>query len=152
MAAAYSFFNFTATMVGPAAVINLGFGAAVAEEGLTVSMAGDKNTLTMGADGEGMHNLHADKSGSIIVRLLKTSPTNAALNAAYNAQTTNPLLHGVNTILIRDPNRGDVVSAREVAFKKLPDLAWAKDGGMNEWAFDATKIDMVLGTGTPAAA
>jgi len=41
-------------------VIDLGYGAAIAEEGITFAMAGDKNTMTIGADGEGMHSLHAD--------------------------------------------------------------------------------------------
>lgn len=148
----YSFFNFTASMVGPGVVTQLGYGAAVAEEGLTLEMEGDKNSVTMGADGEGMHNLHCAKNGTVTIRLLKTSPVNAVLQSAYNAQTINPLLHGQNVILIRDPNRGDVASARQVAFKKIPNITYAKDGGMNEWRFDAIKIDTVLGSGTPAIA
>jgi hypothetical protein len=32
-----------------------------------------KNTMTVGADGEVMHSLHAGKSGTITVTLLKTS-------------------------------------------------------------------------------
>ncbi len=39
-------------------------------------MGGPKNTMTIGADGEVMHSLHADKSGTVTVNLLKTSPTN----------------------------------------------------------------------------
>lgn len=148
--AVYSFINFTASIVGPGLVANIGYGAAVAEEGATVEYEGDKNTLTVGADGSGMHNLHAAKNGTITIRLLKTSPTNALLQVAYNAQTINPLLHGVNTITIRDPNRGDVVTAREVAFKKVPNLTWARDGGFNEWRFDAVYIDTVLGVGQPS--
>ena len=35
----------------------------------------------------GMHSLHADKSGTITVNLLKTSPTNAKLSVMYNAQS-----------------------------------------------------------------
>ncbi len=32
--------------------------------------------MTVGADGEVMHSLHAGKSGTITVTLLKTSPVN----------------------------------------------------------------------------
>lgn len=148
--ATYSFMNMTCSMVGPAIAANLGYGAAVAEEGISFEMEGDKNTLTVGADGEGMHNLHAAKNGIVAVRLLKTSPTNALLQAAYNAQSINPALWGINTIVLRDPNRGDVGSAREVAFKRIPVLTWAKDGGMNEWRFDAISIDVLLGIGIPS--
>ena len=147
--AVYSFMNFTCSVVGPGMVADLGYGAAVAEEGVTIELEGDKNTLTMGADGEGMHNLHAAKNGILTVRLLKTSPTNSVLSTAYAAQTTSPLLHGLNVFVIRDPNRGDIISARNGAFKKMTNLVFAKDGGMNEWRFDVIKVDVVLGNGNP---
>ncbi|MDI8107039.1 PfkB family carbohydrate kinase, partial [Salmonella enterica subsp. enterica serovar Anatum] len=43
--------------------------------------------FAIGADGEVMHSLHADKSGTVTVNLLKTSPTNKKLSLAYNAQS-----------------------------------------------------------------
>ena len=48
----YSFQDVVATLVGPTGTVNLGYGAAVAEEGITVEMAGDKNTMMIGSDGE----------------------------------------------------------------------------------------------------
>lgn len=143
--ATYSFQDVQATLVGAGGVINLGNGAAVSDEGITIAMAGDKNTMVIGADGEGMHSLHADKSGTVTVRLLKTSPTNAKLQALYLAQTASSALHGQNVIVITNPQSGDVTTARSCAFKKKPDLVYAKEGGMMEWTFDALKIDTVLG-------
>lgn len=35
-----------------------------------VAMGGPKNTMTIGADGEVMHSLHADKSGTIDAGLI----------------------------------------------------------------------------------
>ncbi|MBU9403923.1 DUF3277 family protein, partial [Burkholderia multivorans] len=61
--ATYSFQDVTATIVGPGGAFSLGYGSANAEEGITIAQAGDKNTMTVGADGEVMHSLHADKSG-----------------------------------------------------------------------------------------
>lgn len=72
----YSFMDVTATLTGPTGSIDLGYGSASSEEGIVVAMGGPKNTMTIGADGEVMHSLHADKSGTITVNLLKTSPTN----------------------------------------------------------------------------
>ncbi len=43
---------------------------------ITVTQWAAQNTMTIGADGEVMHSLHADKSGTVTVNLLKTSPTN----------------------------------------------------------------------------
>ena len=142
----YSFQDIAATLAGPTGVLDLGYGAAVAEEGITIAMAGDKNTMMIGADGEGMHSLHADKSGTVTVRLLKTSPQNAKLQAMYDAQSLAPALWGNNVIVVRNPRTGEVTTARSCAFKKKPDLAYAKDGNILEWVFDSIKIDTVLGT------
>lgn len=141
----YSFQDHNATLVGAGAVIDLGAGAGVSDEGITIEMAGDKNTMTVGADGEGMHSLHADKSGTVTVTLLKTAPANAKLMALYNLQTNTTSLHGQNVITITNPQTGDVVTCRQCAFRKLPTNAYAKDGGTNAWTFDVIKIDQVLG-------
>ncbi|MFX9073367.1 phage protein, partial [Acinetobacter baumannii] len=67
----YSFMDTQCTLASDDGVIDLGYGAGVADEGITIAMAGDANTMTIGADGEGMHSLSANKSGTVTVRLLK---------------------------------------------------------------------------------
>lgn len=148
--AVYSFLSVQATIDGPGGNFAIGNGAASSEEGITFAYTEDKNTMTIGADGQGMHSLHAGKSGTVTVRLLKTSPMNAALMQMYNLQTANPALHGANTLTVRDTFRGDVAVARECGFKKAPDITWAKEGGINEWTWDAIYLDETLGVGTPA--
>lgn len=143
--ATYSFQDYSATLVGAGAVIDLGAGVGVSDDGITVEMAGDKNTMTVGADGEGMHSLHSDKSGTVTVTLLKTAPANAKLMALYNLQTNSSALHGQNVITITNPQTGDVVTCRQCAFRKLPPNVAAKDGGTNAWTFDVIKVDQVLG-------
>ncbi len=147
---AYSFLDVTMTLSGPGGSVNLGRDSGAAEEGVTVEMAEDKNTLIVGADATPMHSLHAGKSGIIRVRLLKTSPRNAQLSTMYNIQTVTSALHGINVVVIRDVARGDFISARSVAFKRHPNFAAAKVGNVLEWAFDAGYIDMLLGDGNPA--
>jgi hypothetical protein len=142
----YSFQDVQATLVGPTGIVNLGYGAAASDEGISIDMAGDKNTMLIGADGEGMHSLHADKSGSITVRLLKTSPTNAKLQAMYDAQTLSSGLHGQNLITITNTASGDITTARSCAFKKKPSLNYKKDGDIIEWVWDSIKVDTILGT------
>lgn len=145
MSKAYSFLNTQCTIVGPGGSFSLGYGAGVAEEGITIEMAGDKNTMTVGADGTPMHSLHADKSGTATVRLLKTSPVNQQLMQMYDLQTTDASLHGQNLIRLSNTAAGDVTSCRAVAFKKKPSNVYAKDGGMNEWIFDCGAVDTLLG-------
>ncbi len=143
--ATYSFLDTSAAIVGPGGAINLGQGAATSEEGITIEPSGDIDTMTIGADGTPMHSLHADKSGSIIVRLLKTSPTNQKLSLMYALQTASASTHGQNTITLANSNTQDVITCQQVAFKKAPSLTYAKEGGMNEWAFSAGIIDRTLG-------
>lgn len=144
--ATYSFLNVNATLVGPTGTVDLGSGSANSDEGISIDMAGDKNTMLIGADGEGMHSLHADKSGAITVRYLKTSPKNAVLQAMYDAQTSSSTLHGQNLITVTNTGSGDVTTARSCAFKRKPSIHYRKDGDIMEWVFDSIKIDSILGT------
>ena len=143
--ATYSFLDVTASLTGPTGVIDLGQGSANSEEGITQTKGGNKNTMTIGADGEVMHSLHADKSGTITVTLLKTSPVNKKLSLAYNAQSQSSATWGNNVIVIRNTASGDISTARSCAFQKQPDFNNAKEGGTVAWVFDCGKIDQLLG-------
>lgn len=141
----YSFLDITGSMTGPTGVIDLGAGSANSEEGITVSMVENKNTMTIGADGEGMHSLHAGKAGTVTVNLLKTSPVNKKLSLAYNAQSVSSALWGNNVFVFRNTASGDIMTARGGAFQKHPDWQNAKEGGTVAWVFDCIKIDPFLG-------
>ncbi len=142
----YSFLNFKCSINGPGGSVVLGDGAGTAEEGISFEPSSEINTMQIGADGAGQHSLHADISGKVIVRILKTSPTNQALMAMYNAQTTNPASHGQNTISGTDVLRGDSITASQVAFAKAPSIHYGKEAGMNDWEFHAIQINRKLGT------
>lgn len=143
--ATYSFLDFSASMSGPTGDVDLGYGSANAEEGITVAMTEAKNTMTVGADGEVMHSLHAGKSGAVTITLLKTSPVNKKLSLHYNAQSQSSSLWGNNVFVLRNHSSGDLVTIRSAAFQKQPDFANAKDGGTVAWVFDGGKVDEVLG-------
>jgi hypothetical protein len=146
MSNTYSFLDVNAGIVGPGGAFSLGNGAGVSDEGITITASEDIGTMTIGADGTGMHSLHADKSGKLAVRLLKTSPTNQLLSALYAFQTAGGASYGQNTIVIVDKSRGDVITASQVGMSKAPDLAYAKEGGTVEWMFNAIKIERTLGS------
>lgn len=141
----YSFIDVSASLTGPTGSIDLGYGSANSEEGITVVMAEAKNTMTVGADGEVMHSLHAGKSGTITVTLLKTSPVNKKLSLMYNAQSQSSATWGNNIIVVRNKVSGDISTARSCAFQKQPDHANAKVGNTVSWVFDCGKIDQLLG-------
>lgn len=142
----YSFLDVTATITGPGVVaMNIGAGAAVAEEGISVEPVTDKNVMTIGADGQGQHSLIADDSVKITVRLLKTSPVNAALMALYDLQSVSSALWGQNVITVTNSARGDISINQGCAFKKKPVFANPKEGGLVEWEFDGISNNTVLG-------
>lgn len=143
--ATYSFLDVNAALVGPGGAINLGQGAAASEEGISIDPTGDIDSMAIGADGTPMHSLHADKSGMVIIRLLKTSPTNQKLSLMYALQTASGSTHGQNTITVANSNTQDVITCQQVAFKKAPPINYAKEGGIVEWAFNAGIIDRTLG-------
>lgn len=143
----YSFLNVSCNIIGPGGNLNLAAGAAAAEEGITIENRVDKNVLTVGADGKGQHSLIADESATVTVRLLKTSPLNAALQVMYDLQTQSSAVWGINTISVSDLARGDVSVMQSCAFKKKATLTYAKEGGMMEWVFDCTTVTTVLGSG-----
>jgi Protein of unknown function (DUF3277) len=147
--ATYSFTDVQASISGPGAAFSLGSGVGNAEEGITIDMIEDKNTMTIGADGSGMHSLHASKAARATVRLLKTSPASAQLSALYNFQAQSSALWGQNLITIGDIARGDQITLRDVAFAKQAPVTYAKDGGIVEWIFDAITRDDLIGSGSP---
>lgn len=140
----YSFMDVSCSLVGPGVIASLGNGANAAEEGIDVAAAGDKSSMSIGADGAGIHNLYADKSGTLTVRLMKNSPMNAVLSAAYAAQTSNASLHGQNAVVINNKSTGETVTCTQVAFKKAPDLSYGKESKLVEWEFAAIRIERML--------
>jgi hypothetical protein len=143
----YGFMDVQASIDGPGGSFQLGSGSGNAEEGITVEPTGDKNIMTIGADGSVMHSLRADASGTVTVTLLRTSPTNARLQNLYNYQTASSRNHGRNTIIIRNPVSGDMITCTEVAFAKGIATPYAVEGAKLAWTFHAGKIDTKLGAG-----
>lgn len=146
---AYSFLNVAASIVGPGGNFNLGYGAANAKEGITVSFLEPKGKSDTGADGSIMQSLRASKLGRITVRLLKTSPVNASLMNMYNLQSNASGLWGNNVLRVSDIARGDSFTVSQAAFEKAPDITWAEDGNTVEWAFTGN-VEGNLGIGQAA--
>jgi Protein of unknown function (DUF3277) len=143
----YSFLNVTCFMIGPGLAVNLGAGAGVAEEGIDIEPAGEKNKMDIGSDGTGQHTLLADDSATAKIRLLKTSPYNAVLQAAYDFQSASSAVWGQIACTVTDTGRGDVTVLQVGAFHNKPKLVYAKEGPMLEWNFDFVKHTTVLGVG-----
>lgn len=143
----YSFLNVSCVAAGPGLAANLGAGASIAEEGITIDPIEDKNAMTIGADGKGQHSLIASDAARVTVRVLKTSPVNAILMAAYDIQSQSSALWGQNIITLRDTARGDTHICQSCAFTKKPQFNYKKEADMVEWVFDCIKATSILGLG-----
>ena len=128
MGHSYSFLDVQASIYGPGGNVSLaGDEAGVEQGGITVTPAGERSKMT------------------VSVKLLKTSSVNAALQIMYNLQTTTGAQHGMNTIVIRDVARGDVITCQNCAFAKQPAITYGTDAGAVEWTFNAGSISFLLG-------
>lgn len=145
----YSFMNVQATLAGPGAIVSLGYGSGAAKEGLHVEYLEAKDAMTVGADGAIMHSLRAGNAARIMVRLLKTSPVNQQLSIMYNFQRTQASFWGINTLAIRDVQRGDVGAGAQIAFDKHAGVTWAEDANILEWSFTGNWLQL-LGSGSPS--
>jgi structural protein KPP10_ORF10 len=133
---AYSFLNIVGSINGPGANIAIGAGTGAAKEGISTAYEEEKTTTQTGADGAIAHSLHAGQTGTITIRLLKTSPYNAQLSSMYNFQRQPGGSNwGQNNITFRDIVRGDVIDGRQMAITKWPDMSWAEDAGTVDWTF-----------------
>jgi hypothetical protein len=148
---AYSLVDVSAAIEGPGGNFSLS-DAALANEGITVAMAEDKVSYTAGAGGGGMHNVHAAKHGRVTVRYLQNSPKNRQMMELYNAQNENGGAGGAgqNMIDITNNVSGDVIQCQYGSIMKIPDITYAQDGGVREWAILFTIIDIRLGDGNIA--
>ncbi len=143
--ATYSFLNTVAVIAGPGGIIQVGAGASVAEEGITIEPVEDKNQMTIGADGQGQHSLIASDAATVTIRLLKTAPANAALMAMYDFQSASSGLWGSNVITVGDTARKDAHVIQKCAYKKKPTITQAKVGDLLEWTFEGVSATSILG-------
>lgn len=96
----YSFMDVMVFFFGLIGEIDLGYGFVSLEEGIIVVMGGFKNIMIIGVDGEVMYSLYVDKSGMVIVNLLKILLINKKLLLVYNVQSQFLGIWGNNVIVI----------------------------------------------------
>jgi hypothetical protein len=140
----YTFLDVNASIQGPGGNFSLS-SAGLSDEGLTLSQASDKNTMMVGAAGDGMHSLRASTAARVTVSLLKTGTGNAQMNALYRHQSVSSAYWGQNTITITNAVTGDSIVLTGCAFVKQTDLGYKAEGGLNVWAFDCIASEQILG-------
>jgi Protein of unknown function (DUF3277) len=145
----YSFLDVQATLVSPSVSFDIG-SAGVADDAIRVAMIGEKTTLTIGADGDGQHNLIASNASRCEITFLKDGPGNALMNALYNFQSASSANVGNIQITIQNNIMGDSINLTGGAIAKQADIAYTREGPANVWSFNFVTRTDILGNGLNA--
>jgi hypothetical protein len=157
--ATYAFQDITATISGPGGNFAMstsgdvhytisGAETAAAEEAVTITWGEEANTQTIGADGSVMNSMHSSRAGTVVFRLMKTSPNNARLQQMFHYQHESSARWGINTITIENPARGDKYTLLGCAWVRIPTNTYAKVGNVLEYELHVAVIDSQLGDGS----
>jgi hypothetical protein len=141
----YAFADVHAVFSGPFGVILLGDGSGADDGGISTEAIDEQNRMSIGADGSGFHTLISSRAAKLMIRLLKTSPQNAALQQMFNAQRQASIYWGKNSFSLANPMTGDSMKATGVAFGRQPGNAWAKDPNVIEWDLYAIRATQTMG-------
>ncbi len=110
---------------------------------LTVSRNNDAYSMVAGADGETSRAKSNDKTGSAVLTLQQTSPSNDILSGfAIADELSNS---GVIPIIVTDALGTTTLFSAEGWGKKLPDAEFSKEISNRVWTFDLASIDAFIG-------
>ena len=107
------------------------------DEFVSGSQTVDTAAMLVGADGEAVVTLSADKSGMITVTLMASSIVNIALTLAHKAMS-NPLAPLLFTfpVSVVDPNSlATVFEGNNCVIQRAPDFAFSGTERTNAWVF-----------------
>ena len=142
----YSFLDVQASITGPGGSFDIA-SSGVSDESVRIAMVADKNTMVIGANGDGMHSLKASHAARITISLLKTATGNAQMSQLYRYQAISSAFWGRNIVTVTNPVSGDAIVATGGAFVKQSDLGYSTEGGLNVWVFEFIAIAETLGNG-----
>lgn len=110
---------------------------------VTVSRNNDSFMLMVGSDGEAARAANADRSGTVTVTLMQTSPSNDDLSTLMATdELTNA---GTGALFIKDASGRTLVSAVEAWIRKPADAEFAREIGGREWTFETGNIEIYNG-------
>jgi hypothetical protein len=130
-------------------------GYATGDDVITAERNVDSATATVGAGGEMMLSVSADKSGKVTFKLLKTSSSNRyLLNRLRTLELGSSVFRPLN-IVVQDVHRQDVVVGIAGYVTKPPTVKQGEKGAEHEWVlnFQRLEIDLgdMMGLGTPSS-
>lgn len=109
-------------------------------EFLTITWTSDGFTSTVGANGEVARSKTNDNRATIEIRLMQTSPTNAALSAVWLADKNAPGGAGIGGFLVADLNGTSLHTAGNAWIRRSPDVSYANEPGERVWTIEVDNL------------
>jgi len=101
----------------------------------------DLNELTPGAQGDFAFTLKRDRSGTITLSLLQTSPSNAVLSQIALADQISG--QGVFSIQIKDNESGSVGGATVAKIQKHSNMEFSNEITVREWIITCGELNLL---------
>lgn len=106
----------------------------------------DSFTKQVGASGEVGRADNNDRTGTITLTLMQTSPDNDFLSGLNVADELNG--SGVTNVLIRDANGTTLIESAESWVRKPATAEFSRELGTREWMIDCAELFMTIGGNT----
>lgn len=109
---------------------------------ITVTRNGDRNSLNVGADGNGTKVVNNDRSTVVAVTVRKSGTVNALLADRLNDEERDPPIDHTGPGSIKDFSGADKFTAAKMFLVNFPDSDYADDETNREWRFMALEMTM----------
>lgn len=110
---------------------------------VSAERAGDGFTKSVGADGSVARARMADRSGSVTVTLMHTSPSNDVLSLMANEDENFGT--AVGPLMVKDLSGMTLLAAQNAWIRKMPNVEYGLEIGEREWVFDCDRLQMAVG-------
>lgn len=123
---------------------NISMGGAYGESGgVSFEFDEDAYSKKVGASGEVTFVEMANESGIVTVTLMGSSAVNDLLTDEFNAQRRGG---PAKALLVKDTRGNTLISTGAARIKRLPNVAYVKDGpGEREWVFLTDTVQVYVG-------
>lgn len=113
---------------------------------VTVTRSSDAFAKKTGADGLVSRTHSADRSGTIVLTLKQTSPSNDVLSALQLADELT--LNAKFPVSVRDSNGTSLYVAADAWVMKMAEAGYAQDEGTREWTIECADLTPFVGSNT----
>jgi hypothetical protein len=107
---------------------------------LTITHEADAFASIVGSDGNVARSKTNDNRATIEIRLMNTSPTNAALSAIYQADKKAPGGAGVGAFLCVDLNGTSLYTGGNAWIRRAPDPVFGREANERVWTLEVDNL------------